>query len=269
MVYSEHRLPEIWNKQMDFFICDCDARDVNPKLMLKTLKTLFPELKRDAGQVSLEKIEIRIRVLDATPAVKYFKPGAVARYRQLVEEGRLEDRYPEDVNYLNSEEMLKDSEFAVFDGAEEGGFANFTVKGKGKHVRTLSGGFLDPGPSENRIRPDYEARYRGSDDNSKTQATSLLDQLRERSEPNANSPPIKLSPATETARARAANLKERMQARHPRGSSFASEGHGMSGHAGNVDVGRGVSPSIRAVGVEDVFGGMSLNAMSSSGRARH
>lgn len=43
----------------------------------------------------------------------------------------------------------------------------------------------------------------------------------------------------------------------------------MSGHAGNVDVGRGVSPSIRAVGVEDVFGGMSLNAMSSSGRARH
>ena len=48
-------------------------------------------------------------MLDATPGVKYFKPGAVARYRQFVEEGRLEDRYPEDVDYLNSEEMLKDS----------------------------------------------------------------------------------------------------------------------------------------------------------------
>ena len=49
---SEHKLPDVWNKEMDFFICDCDARDVDPKVMIKTLKRLFPELRRHAVQLS-------------------------------------------------------------------------------------------------------------------------------------------------------------------------------------------------------------------------
>lgn len=49
---SEHKLPGIWNREMDFFICDCDARDVDPRVMMKTLKRLFPELRRHAVQLS-------------------------------------------------------------------------------------------------------------------------------------------------------------------------------------------------------------------------
>lgn len=61
------------------------------------------------GQISVNKIELRVKLLDQIPEIKYFKPGAVARYRQAVEEGRLKDTYPEDVAYLNSEEIMKDS----------------------------------------------------------------------------------------------------------------------------------------------------------------
>ena len=46
MGYSDQKLPECWTKEMDFFICDCDARDVELKVMMKNLKKLFPELKR-------------------------------------------------------------------------------------------------------------------------------------------------------------------------------------------------------------------------------
>lgn len=52
MGYSEQKLPDVWNDEMDFFICDCDARDVDPKVMMRTLKKLFPELRRCAVNLS-------------------------------------------------------------------------------------------------------------------------------------------------------------------------------------------------------------------------
>lgn len=142
MGYSERKLPKEWTEEMDSFICDCDARDVDPKVVVRTLKERFPVLKTVAvyistpplwpshlpplehagaplvhesltnecqGQISVNKIELRVKLLDQIPEIKYFKPGAVARYRQAVEEGRLKDKYPEDVAYLNSEEIMKDS----------------------------------------------------------------------------------------------------------------------------------------------------------------
>ncbi|MCJ1299839.1 hypothetical protein MMC08_002633 [Hypocenomyce scalaris] len=303
MGYSDQKLPECWTIEMDFFICDCDARDVELKVMMKNLKKLFPELKRHPveppssmpnisftrpDQITHDKLEARIRCLDETPGIKYFKPGAVARYRQFVDEGRIKDKYPEDVDYLNSDEMLKDCELAIVGGGGDSEFVEYTGKGKGKPVRTLSGGFLDALDIEDETNGEHRVRVRvrGGDDGNMTvrapselhpllllslplqpslnlqlptQATSLLNQLRERSEPKAT----KLSPAKEAARVQAATLKERMQAKHRRSSSSTDESKGLTVRAGNVSMGHGGSSTIRAVGVEEDFEGMSLGRKSS------
>lgn len=48
MGYSERKLPKEWTEEMDSFICDCDARDVDPKVAMRALKERFPVLKTGA-----------------------------------------------------------------------------------------------------------------------------------------------------------------------------------------------------------------------------
>lgn len=52
MGYSERKMPKEWTEEMDSFICDCDARDVDPKVIMRTLKERFPALMPVAVQIS-------------------------------------------------------------------------------------------------------------------------------------------------------------------------------------------------------------------------
>lgn len=77
---SGAQLPAVWNKEMDRFICQCEALgDIEPRTMVRGLKKRFPEL--EGTVISPDSIERRILMLEQMDN-DYFVVGmqtAVAR----------------------------------------------------------------------------------------------------------------------------------------------------------------------------------------------